>query len=201
MLRQNTSTSLLNLSIGDGGGSHGQTQSQFQSLDMDALPKQFVLSMKKLFDILDDKQSGYVRFTDIQKGWQDDGSKGLPRGVLDSLRRVTPSSGLLSFERFCAGLKLCLLRNQQQAVEDLKMRPRSQVNLAHLLRSIRICSSCRRPLRWTRRTGLLPGAPLLRLVPHPRLLQVLASGLLCQVRAPEVGGRFVSSAWTGLASD
>ncbi|XP_037715628.1 suppressor APC domain-containing protein 2 [Drosophila subpulchrella] len=130
MLRQNTSTSLLNLSIGDGGGSHGQTQSQFQSLDMDALPKQFVLSMKKLFDILDDKQSGYVRFTDIQKGWQDDGSKGLPRGVLDSLRRVTPSSGLLSFERFCAGLKLCLLRNQQQAVEDLKMRPRSQVNLA-----------------------------------------------------------------------
>ncbi|KAH8299868.1 hypothetical protein KR044_007115 [Drosophila immigrans] len=81
---------------------------------MDALPKQFVLSMKKLFDILDDKHSGYVRYTDIEKGWQDDGSKGLPQGVLDSLRRVTPPSGLLSFERFCAGLKLCLLRNQQQ---------------------------------------------------------------------------------------
>ncbi|KAH8413732.1 hypothetical protein KR222_005172 [Zaprionus bogoriensis] len=81
---------------------------------LDALPKQFVLSMKKLFDILDDKQSGYVRFADIEKGWQDDGSKGLPQGVLDSLRRVTPPSGLLSFERFCAGLKLCLLRNQQQ---------------------------------------------------------------------------------------
>ncbi|XP_034476322.1 suppressor APC domain-containing protein 2 [Drosophila innubila] len=81
---------------------------------LDALPKQFVLSMKKLFDILDDKHSGYVRYTDIEKGWQDDGSKGLPQGVLDSLRRVTPPSGLLSFERFCAGLKLCLLRNQQQ---------------------------------------------------------------------------------------
>ncbi|XP_017045116.1 suppressor APC domain-containing protein 2 [Drosophila ficusphila] len=128
MLRQNTSISLLNLSTGDGAGNLGQTQSQ--SLDMDALPKQFVLSMKKLFDILDDKQSGYVRFMDIEKGWQDDGSKGLPRGVLDSLRRVTPSSGLLSFERFCAGLKLCLLRNQQQAVGDLKTRPRSQVNIA-----------------------------------------------------------------------
>ncbi|XP_001976662.3 suppressor APC domain-containing protein 2 [Drosophila erecta] len=128
MLRQNknTSTSLLNLSISDGGGSHPQGQSQF--LELDTLPKQFVLSMKKLFDILDDKQTGYVRFTDIEKGWQDDGSKGLPRGVLDSLRRVTPSSGLLSFERFCAGLKLCLLRNQQNAVEDLKLRPRS---LAH----------------------------------------------------------------------
>lgn len=130
MLRQNknTSTSLLNLSIGDVGGSHPQGQSQFWELD--TLPKQFVLSMKKLFDILDDKQTGYVRFTDIEKGWQDDGSKGLPRGVVDSLRRVTPSSGLLSFERFCAGLKLCLLRNQQNAVEDLKLRPRSHGTLA-----------------------------------------------------------------------
>ncbi|XP_052843726.1 suppressor APC domain-containing protein 2 isoform X1 [Drosophila gunungcola] len=133
MLRQNTSISLLNLSIGDGGGGNGNGntgQAQCQSLDMDALPKQFVLSMKKLFDILDDKQSGYVRYTDIEKGWQDDGSKGLPRGVLDSLRRVTPSSGLLSFERFCAGLKLCLLRNQQQALGEVKMRPRSQANMA-----------------------------------------------------------------------
>ncbi|KAH8314483.1 hypothetical protein KR059_009622 [Drosophila kikkawai] len=133
MLRQNiTSTSLLNLSLSDGGGAGNPSlaaQPQPQSLDMDALPKQFVLSMKKLFDILDDKQSGYVRYTDIEKGWQDDGSKGLPRGVLDSLRRVTPTSGLLSFERFCAGLKLCLLRNQQQALGEVKMRPRSQVNL------------------------------------------------------------------------
>ncbi|KAH8400921.1 hypothetical protein KR009_001804 [Drosophila setifemur] len=128
MLRQNTSisTSLLALNASDGGGSSVQTQSQ--SLDMDALPKQFVLSMKKLFDILDDKHSGYVRYTDIEKGWQDDGSKGLPRGVLDSLRRVTPSSGLLSFDRFCAGLKLCLLRNQQQVTSEVKLRPRSQVN-------------------------------------------------------------------------
>ncbi|EDW08542.2 suppressor APC domain-containing protein 2 [Drosophila mojavensis] len=94
---------------------------------LDALPKQFVLSMKKLFDILDDKQSGYVRFADIEKGWQDDGSKGLPQGVLDSLRRVTPPSGLLSFERFCAGLKLCLLRNQQHA-PTAKVRPRSQIS-------------------------------------------------------------------------
>ena len=27
-------------------------------------------------------------------------------------RKVTPASGQLSFERFCAGLKICLLRNQ-----------------------------------------------------------------------------------------
>lgn len=77
-----------------------------------ALPKQFVVSMKKLFDILDDQHSGLVKFTDIEKGWHDDGCKGLPRGVIDSLRKVTPASGLLSFDRFCAGLKICLLRNQ-----------------------------------------------------------------------------------------
>ncbi|XP_055374288.1 uncharacterized protein LOC129607355 isoform X2 [Condylostylus longicornis] len=68
--------------------------------------------MKTLFDILDDHQTGYVKLEDIERGWQDDGSKGLPHGVIDSLRKVTPLNGLLSFERFCAGLKICLLRNQ-----------------------------------------------------------------------------------------
>nr|XP_002048858.2 suppressor APC domain-containing protein 2 [Drosophila virilis] len=102
--------------------SNGSQTGSLSSLD--ALPKQFVLSMKKLFDILDDKHSGYVRYADIEKGWQDDGSKGLPQGVLDSLRRVTPPSGLLSFERFCAGLKLCLLRNQQQSqTHDKLIKP------------------------------------------------------------------------------
>lgn len=99
---------------------------------LDALPKQFVLSMKKLFDILDDKHSGFVRYADIEKGWQDDGSKGLPQGVLDSLRRVTPPSGLLSFERFCAGLKLCLLRNQQSQPVGKPPRPPSAPQLLGL---------------------------------------------------------------------
>uniref|UniRef100_W8BLA1 Suppressor APC domain-containing protein 2 n=1 Tax=Ceratitis capitata TaxID=7213 RepID=W8BLA1_CERCA len=85
---------------------------------MDALPKQFVASMKTLFDILDDQHTGFVRFVDIEKGWQDDGCKGLPHGVIDSLRKVTPTSGLLSFDRFCAGLKLCLLRNQSTTLSN-----------------------------------------------------------------------------------
>lgn len=81
----------------------------------DQLPKQFVAAMRTLFDIMDDKRSGYVRLTDIEQRWKDDGAKGLPHGVIDSLRKVTPSNGLLSFERFCAGLKICLLRNQSEA--------------------------------------------------------------------------------------
>lgn len=97
---------------------------------LDALPKAFVASMKTLFDILDDNQTGFVKFSDIEKGWQDDDSKGLPRGVIDSLRKVTPLSGLLTFERFCAGLKLCLLRNQNGALEQeqLKLKESSCVD-------------------------------------------------------------------------
>ncbi|KAL1117243.1 hypothetical protein AAG570_004569, partial [Ranatra chinensis] len=82
------------------------------SATLDGLPKQFVAALRTLFDILDDKASGYVKFSDIEKRWQDDGTKGLPKGVIESLRKVTPPNGLLSFERFCAGLKICLLRNQ-----------------------------------------------------------------------------------------
>lgn len=79
---------------------------------LENLPKKFVSSMRTLFDIMDDKRTGFVRLSDIEARWQDDGSKGLPHGVIDCLRRVTPVSGMLSFERFCAGLKICLLRNQ-----------------------------------------------------------------------------------------
>ncbi|XP_075168647.1 suppressor APC domain-containing protein 2 [Haematobia irritans] len=102
----------------------------------DALPKAFVQSMKTLFDILDDQRTGYVKFVDIEKGWQDDGSKGLPRGVMESLRKVTPANGLLTFDRFCAGLKLCLLRNQNAQIigtqqgEQCKNKSNAPINNA-----------------------------------------------------------------------
>ncbi|XP_044733056.1 suppressor APC domain-containing protein 2 isoform X2 [Chrysoperla carnea] len=82
------------------------------SSTLDSLPKQFVTAMRTLFDIMDDKHTGYVNFADIEHRWQDDGTKGLPKGVIESLQKVTPPNGMLSFERFCAGLKICLLRNQ-----------------------------------------------------------------------------------------
>lgn len=56
--------------------------------------------------------SGYVNYADIEARWRDDGASGLPKGVLDGLKKVTPPNGLLSFERFCAGLKICLLHAQ-----------------------------------------------------------------------------------------
>ncbi|XP_019870520.1 suppressor APC domain-containing protein 2 [Aethina tumida] len=87
---------------------------------LDGLPKQFVTAMRTLFDIMDDKKTGFVNLIDIENRWQDDGSKGLPKGVIESLRKVTPPNGMLSFERFCAGLKICLLRNQVDRRDNLK---------------------------------------------------------------------------------
>ncbi|XP_046961906.1 suppressor APC domain-containing protein 2 [Vanessa cardui] len=82
--------------------------------NMESLPKQFVLAMRTLFDIMDDKHTGYVKLTDIENRWRDDRTKGLPRGVIESLQKVASHDGLLTFESFCTGLKICLLRNQVQ---------------------------------------------------------------------------------------
>ncbi|XP_053626093.1 suppressor APC domain-containing protein 2 [Plodia interpunctella] len=82
------------------------------SRNMESLPNQFVSAMKTLFDIMDDKHTGLVKLTDIENRWRDDRTKGLPRGVIESLQKVASHDGLLSFERFCTGLKICLLRNQ-----------------------------------------------------------------------------------------
>ncbi|XP_076046310.1 suppressor APC domain-containing protein 2 [Oratosquilla oratoria] len=79
---------------------------------LDGLPKPFVQAMRTLFDIMDDRRTGFVRFSEIERRWQDEGTQGMPKGVLGSLRKVTPPDGYLTFERFCAGLQICLLRNK-----------------------------------------------------------------------------------------
>ncbi|KAK9499777.1 hypothetical protein O3M35_002749 [Rhynocoris fuscipes] len=114
-----------------------------QSSALEGLPKQFVGALRTLFDILDEKAVGFVKLTDIENRWQDDGTKGLPKGVIESLRKVTPPNGLLSFERFCAGLKICLLRNQV----DVKKRATGRANES--------CEPSARP----------PSAPLLDVEP------------------------------------
>lgn len=84
---------------------------------LDGLPKQFVSSLRILFDILDEGRSGFVRFRDIESRWSDDGVRGLPPGVIDALRKVTPANGLLSFNRFVAGLRLVLSKKRDDILE------------------------------------------------------------------------------------
>lgn len=120
------------------------------------LPKQFVSAMRTLFDIMDDKRTGFVRLSDIEHRWQDDGAKGLPHGVIDSLRKVTPLNGMLSFERFCAGLKICLLRNQTDATTERHIKGR-RISTGDNSNSIKDILKAQRP----------PSAPLLDLENNP----------------------------------
>ncbi|XP_058451134.1 suppressor APC domain-containing protein 2 [Malaya genurostris] len=96
------------------------------TIQTEGLPKPFVSAMRTLFDIMDDQKTGFVKLSDIENRWQDDGSKGLPRGVIDSLRKVTPPNGLLSFDRFCNGLKICLLRNQTESKRTSRLSTDSE---------------------------------------------------------------------------
>lgn len=69
------------------------------------LPKAFLHSLRTLFDILDDGRRGYVHISEIESRWRGAEARDLPAGVLESLRRVAPHHGCLTFERFVAGLR------------------------------------------------------------------------------------------------
>ncbi|XP_076352026.1 suppressor APC domain-containing protein 2-like [Tachypleus tridentatus] len=136
---------------------------------LDGLPKTFVSAMRTLFEILDDRKTGFVKFTDIESRWQENGTKELPRGVLESLRKVTPPNGYLSFERFCAGLKICLLRhrsnnsneptsqNKQGVFQGSKLPyfPRQDSSMSHRPASVPLPDIERRQAP---KTKLLPAA-------------------------------------------
>lgn len=100
-----------------GGGAHAHQQNDH----VVEMPAQFITAMRTLFDLMDDKGSGFVRFTDIERRWHDDSAPGLPHGVIDSLRKVTPPNGLLTFDSFCAGLKICLARRNRPPQERRSM--------------------------------------------------------------------------------
>ncbi len=101
--------------------------SQQSKSTLDGMPKQFVSSLKVLFDILDEEKSGLVSFSTIESRWQDGEVTGLPNGVLEALKKVTPSTGKLTFERFVAGLKIALLRNKGGSASN---SPQSSGNAA-----------------------------------------------------------------------
>lgn len=56
------------------------------SSSCDDLPKSFIAAMRTLFNIMADERTGYVRFADIEQRWQE-GSAGMPRGVIDNLSK------------------------------------------------------------------------------------------------------------------
>ena len=93
---------------------------------LDGLPKDFIKSLRVLFDILDDSKTGYVKLTDIAAHWETETVSGLPPGIIEALKKVTPPSGQLSFERFVAGLKIALLRLKSDKGNP-QSRPKTQL--------------------------------------------------------------------------
>ena len=75
---------------------------------VDQMSNQFFSLLKILFDILDDNCTGSVRFQEIENHWQNDSVQDGNCRVLESLKRVTPVSGFLTFETFIAGIILAL---------------------------------------------------------------------------------------------
>lgn len=86
---------------------------------LQGLPKQFVKSMRTLFDMLDDSNTGAVPLAEIERRWRDDAVPNLP-GVLSALREVAPPKQMLTFDIFVCGLRLALSRARRNEVLPLK---------------------------------------------------------------------------------
>lgn len=85
------------------------------------MSKQFVAALQQLFDVMDTEQSGTIHFADLANQWEeDDGDPFFPRGLIACLAKVKLPNGMLTFDRFCAGIKLCLLKNQVD-INDVRM--------------------------------------------------------------------------------
>ncbi|XP_036039180.1 suppressor APC domain-containing protein 2 isoform X2 [Onychomys torridus] len=91
----------------------------------EGLPRAFLQSLRTLFDILDDRQRGYVHLREIESRWQGADTRELPCGVLEGLRQVAPASGYLTFERFVAGLRTSLLNANGRPRDQARVAPRS----------------------------------------------------------------------------
>ncbi|XP_067295968.1 suppressor APC domain-containing protein 2 [Pseudorasbora parva] len=101
----------------------------YNSADMElsthGLPKAFLQSLRTLFDILDDGRRGYVHLSEIESRWRGAEARDLPAGVMESLRRVAPRHGCLSFERFVAGLRYSMF-NPENGSKPRASNPRQR---------------------------------------------------------------------------
>lgn len=46
-----------------------------KSSSSNGLPKNFISAMSTLFDIMDDQNTGFIKLSEIEERWQDDGAQ------------------------------------------------------------------------------------------------------------------------------
>lgn len=100
----------------------------FPSSTDHGFPDEFFTALRDLFTVLDDSKRGSVRVADIEKRWVDDDSTVFsPKGLTDCLRKVSTVHGTVDFDRFCAAIKICLLKNQTLLVNNTSTCTRDSV--------------------------------------------------------------------------
>ena len=62
-----------------------------------SLPKQFVESLRVLFEILDPQRDGVISLSEIVSKWRELPTKHLPSNFLTSLSKVAPTNGMKYF--------------------------------------------------------------------------------------------------------
>ncbi|KAH0630442.1 hypothetical protein JD844_013471 [Phrynosoma platyrhinos] len=129
------------------------------------LPRSFLRSLRTLFEILDDQRSGTVHISEIESRWgrgdsavtpQGDKERcQLPSGVLQALQQVAePCGGYLSFPRLVAGLRIALLRAEEEENEVEKAAGEGARGGQNTSQSMKNLSRIRTPqARESRRLG------------------------------------------------
>lgn len=52
-------------------------------MTFEGLPKQFLSSVRVLFDVLDTRQLGFIEFRDVESKWNKENTEKLPAGQCD----------------------------------------------------------------------------------------------------------------------
>lgn len=92
------------------------------------MSRQFVDALQQLFNVMDSESLGTIKYVDLAAQWEEDEvDPYFPKGLIACLAKVTLPNGLLTFDRFCAGIKLCLLKNQVE-INESKVEANSTLN-------------------------------------------------------------------------
>ncbi|XP_074599545.1 uncharacterized protein LOC141853923 [Brevipalpus obovatus] len=74
------------------------------------LPDMFITSLCKLFELLDENNTGFIKISELESRWKAiECDPKVPKGLINCLQSVQTANELIDFDSFCGAIKLCLL--------------------------------------------------------------------------------------------